>query len=265
MSDYRLIRWLVVITIALIIINIINEVIAIPSYNLNRLINVGREANIPTWFSSMLLAIAAVYAYRVSLVSKAKESEGWTWRLLSLVLLAMSCDETAQIHECTGELLNKYVFKLQGIDRSPWVVFLGPPVLIFGMFFALKLVRYMNGSTRAFRHMVAGAFVYVVGAFVLESTINLLPDYTATSWACKIESLFEESFEMFGVIIIIMGLVEHRNFLQTKSLYAERSSLPVWNRDSIPIDKLSSSPELNHMPQSTCHRAQVTNETDSRL
>lgn len=121
----------------------------------------------------------------------------------------MSCDEVAMIHENLGSVINRYFLNLKHL-RYKSVVFFGPiAILVIGVF-VLKMKKYLNGSTKAKRFLIAGVFIYLFGSIILENTINFInPD----SLLMKIEPIFEESFEMIGITVIIKGLMEHYKFL----------------------------------------------------
>ena len=57
------------------------------------------EANIPAWYSSAALLLAAMLLWIVSAATKQRGGRPIYWRLLSLVFLALSIDEVAELHE----------------------------------------------------------------------------------------------------------------------------------------------------------------------
>ncbi len=211
MNNTKLLKSLTIITSIIVMLNIIDELIGHPSWQIERLIGVGHEGNFPTWFSSMLLAIAAYFAYKCSVLAK----EGRRiWKLLGLGLLFMSCDETAQIHEHIGNTLHKYFFNnIEAIKHSSWVIILGPVVLLAVLIFSFKMKKYLKGSKQTAKFLLLGAFIYIFGAFILEATINLL-NHENLEWLWKIENILEESCEMFGVILIIKGLIKRTDYLE---------------------------------------------------
>lgn len=207
-----LFKTLVGITIGIIVLNIINVLLGNPSWQITRLIGVGFEGNFPTWFSSMLLVLAAFFAYKCSIAAKIKQNGKRMWQLLFLGLLGMSCDEVAQIHEHLGNTVNKYFFQLESIKHSAWVIILGPFVLLVMVIFSVKMKKYLVGSTKAIKFLALGCCIYICGAFLLEATINFF-NHDNLEWLWKIENILEELFEMLGVVIIIKGLTEHYRFL----------------------------------------------------
>lgn len=203
----KLIKWLVVITVIIILANIFNEIINRASWQIDRFINVYYEGNFPTWFSSMLLAIASYFAYKCSVLIKTKRAGKKMWQLLALGLLGASCDEVAQMHENSGKVINKYFFHIDNLP-SQWIVFLGPFLIVGILYFFIKLKRHLRGSYRAVRYLSIGLFVYLGGAFILEASPFFIK---SNFW--QINCIVKESLEMFGAIFFIKGLMEHYNFL----------------------------------------------------
>ena len=72
----KVIRWLLRIAGVLVICHLTNLALGFPSWQLERLFNLGYEANIPTWFSSFYWAIAFVAAFRcVQLTNQKSEKK----------------------------------------------------------------------------------------------------------------------------------------------------------------------------------------------
>lgn len=205
-------KWLTLIAIIIIASNIINIMLGEPSWQITRLIDLDAESNIPTWFSSVLLFIAAFFAYRCSLLAKTRQNGKTIWQILSLGLLAMSCDEVAAIHEHLGQTINKYFFHLNNL-KSEWVVFVAPFIILVILTVFIKLRYYLNlsGSSVALRFLTLGLIVYVFGSIIVEFTGNFF-NYENSKLLYATELIIEESSEMFGAILIIRGLLEHHGF-----------------------------------------------------
>lgn len=207
MNEKVLLRWLVAVVSVIILLNIISVTIGIPSWQITRLIAVGEESNFPTWFSSLLLAIAGVFAYKCALASNNERGNQIMWKLLSVVFWGMSCEEVAMVHEHIELGLNEhFAFKYN------WTAILGPFILLIVAVFIFKMKRCLKNSPKAARILALGVFIYIGGAIFLESTLNFL-DPSHFQWFFKIENIAEESFEMFGVILIIKGLIMHHKHL----------------------------------------------------
>ncbi len=209
-SQRDLTRNLTAAALILICLNVANLFLGQPSWQFTRLIHLGLESNLPTWFSSLMLAVAAFYAYRCSLREERRGAKT-LWMIFSFGFLAMSCDEVAMIHESLGGMINKYFTRQPCIGHSAWVVLLGPIAVLLILVFCLRLKKYFLDSPGA-RLFFLGASVYVLGAFLFEATINFL-NHDSLEWAFRLENLLEESCELFGVILIISGLRYHERYL----------------------------------------------------
>lgn len=208
----KLIKILTFITFILIALHITNGLLGKPFWQITRLVSLGEEANLPTWFSSTILAIAAYFSYKCSLSSIRSLKNKNIWRILSFVLIFMSCDETAQIHESLGNAINDYLVKSKAIEHSAWSIIFGPIIILMFLVFIFYLVRCLKNSDKALRYIIIGSSLYIFSALIVESSINLL-NHNELSWIWRTENLIEESGEMFGIIIIINGLSEHLKFL----------------------------------------------------
>lgn len=207
-------QWLSLIAIIIIASNLINILLGEPSWQITRLIDLDTEANIPTWFSSILLFIAAFFAYHCSLLAKTRQNGKTIWQILSLGLLVMSCDEVATIHERLGFVINKYIFKFPKPESHTWLLMIGPLAVIIILSIIIRIKKYLKGSTKALRLLTIGVLIYFFGSIVLESTVRFLHS-NHLDVLYRIEVILEEFFEMIGVIIIISGLVEHNRSLNT--------------------------------------------------
>jgi len=212
-NERKMFKALLIGTIALILLHIINELVGKPSWQITRLIWLGHESTIATWFSSMLFFIAAFFAYQCSLVFSLKSEAKRMWCVCSLILLVLSCDEVAQMHEYWGAYINEHFFKLKGIEHASWIVII-PFFLVGLLLFISKFKKYLFCSAKAMKFLALGTVMFIAGAFILEATINFL-NHGNLEWVWKIEIVLEEACEMFGVLLIVKGLMEtHKGLRQ---------------------------------------------------
>ena len=65
-----------------------------------RIFDVNGEANIPTWFSSLLLVLNSFILAIIAIRTKAQQGRYYTqWFVLAVVFLYLSIDEAALLHE----------------------------------------------------------------------------------------------------------------------------------------------------------------------
>lgn len=207
-EDPRITKILFIAALAILFLNVVNVFLGEPSWQITRLIDLDTESNFSTWFSGMILAIAAFFAYQVSVAAGPGRGRR-TWRVAAFVLLLMSCDEVAMIHENTGEFIVKHFIDLSQTKHSAWLLTLGVPALIGAMFLSRRINSCIT-SPKARLFFGAGLLSYIAGAFLLESMLGLrvFPGLAKTTWFWTMEEIFEEGLEMSGVIFIIKGLQE---------------------------------------------------------
>ena len=166
-------------------------------------LDVNGEANLPTWFSVVLLASTALTALVLGAAHLLGNPRGDRFGLaLGVVLLGLSLDELAGIHERLGGLGNRL---LAGeYLHFTWVV----PGAVVAAVLAVALVR---GSTslpaRSRRLILLGFAVYVLGALVLETLSGLVLEEWGDRAGYLLVTAAEEFCEMLGVVVVLGGLV----------------------------------------------------------
>jgi hypothetical protein len=199
--------------IILVAANIADLVFGKPFWGITRFIYLGYDDNVSAWYSSMLLAAAALLAYECSTYAKRKNIKGGLYFLLFAgLLLFMSADELARFHEIIGGYAAKY-FSISTQDfakHSAWV-WVGGPVIIAvfsGFIFLLKKLFSLVPGSMLF--LVAGFSLIILGGVFLESTINFL-NQQELQWLWDVEVVLEESLEMTGTILISYALILWRD------------------------------------------------------
>lgn len=116
------------------------------------------EANIPTWYSSMLLFSCALALLAVS--RRAPARWHWHWRGLAAVFVAISMDEVVGFHERINQTAH-----FGGVLYYAWVIPFGALVVVVAVLW-LPLLLALPRATRA-RFALAAA-LYVGGALGVE-------------------------------------------------------------------------------------------------
>jgi len=177
-----------------------------------QLLSLSEEANVPTWYSSMLLLGCAIVLASIAILVRASGDRMFKqWAVLAGVFAYMSMDETAQIHERLNSL--HLLSNLRGVFYFGWIIPGSVIVLVVGLAY-LPFVFHLPKPTRA-RFIVAGV-IYVGGALVMEMPLG--------SWATKhgednlgyalIDGV-EETMEMVGASLFLAALLRHRESLLT--------------------------------------------------
>src|SRR5918999_115993 len=199
-----------------------------------RLFNVGDERNIPTWFESILFLLCSILLAVVA-VAKRQRNDRYSlhWGVLSIILLLLSLDEVASIHEAIGQqserLLNSITgFTPTGAIQFFWVV----PGAIFVLIVLLAYLRFLAHLPRTTRRffLFAGA-LFVLGALGIEmltaqvvSSSGGIADWVASSSGGVVDresasaipqilkgvqTSVEEMFEMLGLVVFVYALLEY--------------------------------------------------------
>jgi hypothetical protein len=199
-----------------------------------RLFNVGDERNIPTWFESILFLLCSILLAVVT-VAKKQRNERFSlhWGVLSIILLLLSLDEAASIHEAIGQQSERLLNYTTGITPGGaiqffWVV----PGAIFVLIVLLAYLRFLAHLPRTTRRsfLFAGA-LFVLGALGIEMlTAQVVSSSEAISgWiesasggmigrgtASAIPTILkglqtsvEEMFEMLGLTAFVYALLAY--------------------------------------------------------
>lgn len=182
-------------------------------WQVERLFRFGGEANVPSWASSVLWVLAALAAMGCAQGSRAT-SDRRTWRWLAVGLLLASCDEAAMIHEELGRSLQRAIASATNARDLvlPWSLTLGPLAVAAAVWIWRRMQRSLASSSPARRYLQAGLMLAFGSAIGLE----LLEKYVTAAWAQALETVVEESCEMIGGLLILVGLLLHQRRLQQR-------------------------------------------------
>lgn len=186
---------------------------------------VGFERNIPTGFSSMILIIASVLLFTITVLKwRRPKSFYQIWLILSFGFFYLAMDEAMVLHETIlgqkeGIILGH---QFSGFLRHAWIVpFLFTIPFLILLFF--KFLRHLDHRTRNL--FLISAVLFVGGAVGIESIGGYIKDTIGIdNWWYYLEVAAEESCEMAGVITFIYALLDYmyRNFQEIKFLIVNR-------------------------------------------
>jgi hypothetical protein len=185
----------------------------VPMGLLERL-DLDRENNIPTWFSSALLATASVLLFFIARAkAELREPHVRYWLGLALVFLYLSVDETASLHEAAVGPIQR-ALNATGALYAAWVI----PAMVLVPLFAAMYLRFLWTLPRrtAMLFVLAGG-LYVGGALGLEMVgwhhRYPLHALDPTDWEASKTMTYavinhaEELMEMTGTIIFVYALL----------------------------------------------------------
>jgi hypothetical protein len=165
------------------------------------------ESNVPTWYSSCALLLAALL---LGMIAAAKATTAdqfrWHWGLLSVVFVGLSADEIAGFHELPIDAM-RAAFHLSGVLFYPWVILGGA----FALAMAAATWRMLWSLPVCIRReMFVAAAVFSTGALGIEMLSGLQASrYGEENFTYALIVTFEEGCEMLGVVIYIHALLEY--------------------------------------------------------
>jgi hypothetical protein len=187
-----------------------------------RILDVGEERSIPTWFNSILLLLCSILLAVVT-VAKRRRNDRYSlhWGVLSIILLLLSLDEVASIHEAIGQQSERLLHNITGFTPSGaikffWVV----PGAIFAFIVLLAYLKFLANLPLSTRRLFlfAGA-LFVLGALGLEmlsAQVSSSSEGIANFFGSAIPQIMiglqtcaEEMFEMLGLTAFVYALLAY--------------------------------------------------------
>ena len=153
------------------------------------------ENNLPTYFSSMQLLIAAgLLALIATIKCREKDPMGRHWIVLAFGFLLMSVDEMSSLHEKLIKPIRALLHSSHlGIFHYAWVI----PALalliglgIYYLKFLIAATLFLGGAVGL--EMVGGKWVELHGQ---------------NNWVYYLETHVEETMEMTGILVFIRALL----------------------------------------------------------
>jgi hypothetical protein len=174
-------------------------------FGLMRQFNTNCEANAPTYFSDLILLLAAVLLALISATKRRRRDRyARQWTALACLLFYLSVDEACQIHEYWGAGLQALGVHLGVFMNYSWVP-LGVAAVVGVSAFFLPFV--MSLPRRWKRAFIAAAFMYVVCGALGGEVVNAFTEHSRLAYAAG--EAFEEFSEMGGVVMLIWALLTY--------------------------------------------------------
>lgn len=214
------------------------------------LFSVNAEQTIPTWYSTLLLFAAAAL---LILIARAKYAAGdryWRhWGGLAVILLYLSMDEGAAIHEIVADGLQN-TLNLTGFLTFGWQIVAVPLVIVFIILYA-RFVFHLPRRTRNLL-ILAGA-LYMGGALVVEGiSANQYDLQGGVTFNYLAIATIEELCEMLGAVLLIYTLLDYGVEMQYAFVFQPQPVLqPIHNSASDKGSAASFQPESVHTARDT--------------
>jgi len=191
-------------------------------FGLVALFDVGREGNVPSWFSSAILLFAALLLWIVAAVERRRGTPGaWRWVVLGAVAALLSLDEAASLHE-QMRLRNFGIGSGDAFLWRSWTVPVGAAVLAAGAC-CIPFLRALPAVTRT--RFIVAAVVYFGAAVGLEvvGALHAIEHGQLNLTYAALASL-EEFLEMAGVILLIRAVLLHLDLIGATPTFARAAA-----------------------------------------
>lgn len=213
---------LITLTMSIIVV-IIASLVVINIFNDHPLINLNKEFNIPTWFSSMILyclaLISLINGYLARKIHNVSAVSRYTipWGVLTVFFLFVSVDEVVGIHEGAGSALASFINVPSNV--SAWLIFFSFPIL--GIL--VSLFVFFLGIFKENRGLL---IISVIGIafWVVAITAELL-QLNYLSGMGRFQYILEEGSEMVGAYLILLSF----------SLFSVVQRRKIWDRMYLPV------------------------------
>ncbi len=209
-AEARPLRWylpaalLVTVSLALVAISYLLPSLGHPIYahdgEIGSWFNVDTEANLPSWWSTILLAGGGLLHFWGAWVARTTRTRGAAaWVLIGLLLLAMSLDEAASLHENLAQL--------RGVIQAPvdfeyfWLA-IGIPLA--AVVLLVVVVSGLQMPVRSLVLLLLGFLVLFAGAVGVE-TIESGQYRLGLGPEVAISYHREEALEMTGASLIAVA------------------------------------------------------------
>lgn len=200
---------LVAISLTLVLVSWATLAFEVPHFEVgshgHRLMNVGVEANIPTWWSAMLLAVAGLsLLVAAAAVFEDQRTAGMSAAIMGLLITAMSVDELSSIHE----QLFYVAQRISHVFTFNWLV-LGLPIGGAVLLIAAFTMKNLPPVQR--RYIGIGLVVFFTGALGFEMISSMMAasgDHLGPVGTAVYHG--EEFLEMTGASLMAAGALTPR-------------------------------------------------------
>jgi hypothetical protein len=175
------------------------------------LFNVNNEANIPNWYSTVLLFGAAGILVVIAGVKLAMHDRyRFHWAGLAIIYSLLSLDEAASLHNSLSSVMHSLTHS-NSLGFAAWAV----PAVAFAALLGVVYAKFLWSMPPRVRIMIiVAAVIYVTGAAGLEVSEAIFEKLNITEHMAYVAFwTIEELFEMFGTSLFIFAML---TYMRTK-------------------------------------------------
>jgi hypothetical protein len=206
-----------------------NQLEAIPRFLISK-VDLKNESNLATWYSSTILFIAGCLAFLNLSINSYSNKLKWVyfagWSLIGCLLLGLSADESAIIHESIAAMAYLDVTQTGRVNphlgAGDWIPLL-MPFMIASVILLLSFIIFSFFKCKKFMLLgLLGVFCWIgsiVGEAIEGRFINI-------SMSRPLEGLIEESLEVIGTTLLLIAFAEHYQWRQKNNMQKTESAVP---------------------------------------
>jgi hypothetical protein len=166
------------------------------------LVDFNQEANIPAFFSSLILLLSSILLFVIHIFKKNTNEKHLPWLILAAIFCFLALDEAVAIHELLmGPVRDN--LNTSGIFHYAWVIPYGLALLVFLVLYVPFLVRLPRTTMILF---VISGFIFVLGALEFEMLGGQMYGHDMTY---NVYYTLEETLKMVGISLFIFTLLRY--------------------------------------------------------
>lgn len=169
-----------------------------------KLFDFNLEANLPTYFSSLILLCNGVLLALIGSRYKAIGEKFWHWFGLAFIFFFLALDEMIQIHEqLRGPM--ETLFNTSGLLYFAWFI----PYIAITVVIAIAYFKFMMRLPKSILKLfILAGVLYISGAAVMEAISGMHAEkHGEKTFTYALMYTFEELLEMSGAVVFLYGLL----------------------------------------------------------
>lgn len=192
-------------------------------YEVLQRFDIDQEISIPTWYSQSAILLSAALAIYIGLKlrRKSKGMDSSKWLALGSVLLFMSMDEGASLHELFVRPMREMTNITEGPLAAYWVI----PVMLIALLVALYFLPFVLRLPKKTKILIIlSGFTFVAGSVGMEMFDRGLYTYFVNQGVDPLPPFsiitrsIEEGMEMLGIAILVYALLDYIDSTKIRKL-----------------------------------------------
>lgn len=170
--------------------------------------NFNLEANLPTYFSSLVLMGNGFLLGLIAYFHKKRDEKYWKWAVMAIIFFILSIDEMIKIHDHFRSPMEK-LLGTSGIFYYAWFIPYGIVTILLGIAY---YKFFMALPKRILKLFVFSAILFISGAIGFEAIGGMYDEqYGQDNYVYYLLYTIEELLEMFGSILFFYALLLYIN------------------------------------------------------